>query len=174
MVAMAALAELAELAEMAGMAEMTELAERDGLLEPRRRVYPRSRGDSVSDTTTRGIRIEVESEYEPDRSSPFENYFFFSYHVRISNLGDETSQLVSRVWIITDSDGEVQTVEGPGVVGETPVLAPGESFEYTSFCPLKTAVGAMQGHYEMRNPSTGETFLAEIAPFTLAVPGSVN
>ena len=128
----------------------------------------------MSDTTTRGIRIEVESEYEPDRSSPFESYFFFSYQVRISNLGEETAQLVSRTWIITDSDGEVQTVEGPGVVGESPVLAPGEAFEYTSFCPLKTAVGAMQGHYGMRVVATGETFDAVIAPFTLAVPGSVN
>ncbi len=128
----------------------------------------------MSDTTTRGIRIEVESEYEPERSSPFESYYFFSYHVRISNLGDESAQLVSRTWIITDSDGEVQTVEGPGVVGETPVLAPGEAFEYTSFCPLKTAVGAMQGHYVMRLTSNEETFEAEIAPFTLAVPGSVN
>ena len=128
----------------------------------------------MSDTTTRGIRIQVESEYEPDRSSPFESYYFFSYHVRISNLGEETAQLVSRVWIITESDGEAQTVEGPGVVGETPVLAPGEAFEYTSFCPLKTTVGAMQGHYEMRLTASGETFPAEIAPFTLAVPGSVN
>lgn len=128
----------------------------------------------MSDTTTRGIRIEVESEYEPERSSPFESYFFFSYHVRISNLGEETAQLISRLWIITDSDGEVQTVEGPGVVGETPILAPGEAFEYTSFCPLKTAVGAMQGHYRMRVPATGESFEAVIDPFTLAVPGSVN
>jgi ApaG protein len=128
----------------------------------------------VSDTTTRGIRIEVESEYEPDRSSPFESYYFFSYHVRISNLGEEATQLLSRVWIITDSDGEVQTVEGPGVVGETPVLAAGETFEYTSFCPLKTAVGAMQGHYGMRVVATGEEFDAEIAPFTLAAPNAVH
>ncbi|MEO7793167.1 MAG: Co2+/Mg2+ efflux protein ApaG [Thermoanaerobaculia bacterium] len=128
----------------------------------------------MSDTTTRGIRIEVESEYEPDRSSPFESYYFFSYQVRISNVGEETAQLLSRVWIITDSDAEVQTVEGPGVVGETPVLAAGESFEYTSFCPLKTAVGAMEGHYVMRVVASGETFEAKIAPFTLAVPGSVN
>jgi ApaG protein len=150
------------------------IAGRARLLEPEEGVYPRLSGDTVSDTTTRGIRIEVESEYEPDRSSPFESYYFFSYRVRISNLGEESAQLLSRVWIITDSDGEVQTVEGPGVVGETPILAPGASFEYTSFCPLKTAVGAMQGHYEMLVVATGETFAAEIAPFTLAVPGSVN
>ena len=128
----------------------------------------------MSDTTTRGIRIEVESEYEPDRSSPFESYFFFSYQVRISNLGEETAQLVSRTWIITDSDGEVQTVEGPGVVGETPVLEPGDGFEYTSFCPLQTPVGTMEGHYVMQLVATGERFEARIDPFTLAVPGAVN
>lgn len=128
----------------------------------------------MSDTTTRGIRIEVESFYEAERSSPSESYFFFSYHVRISNSGDATAQLLSRVWIITDSDGEVQRVEGPGVVGETPLLAPGGAFEYTSFCPLKTAVGTMEGHYLMEVAATGERFEAKIAPFTLAVPGAVN
>ena len=128
----------------------------------------------MSDTTTRGIRIEVESEYEPDRSSPFESYYFFSYHVRISNLGDETAQLLSRVWIITDSEGDVKRVEGPGVVGETPVLAPGEEFRYTSYCPLRTTVGTMQGTYRMTVLPAGEEFDAEIAPFTLAVPHAVN
>ena len=128
----------------------------------------------MSDTTTRGIRIEVESKYEPERSSPAESYYFFSYRVRISNLGTERAQLLSRLWIITDSDGEVQRVEGPGVVGETPILEAGETFEYTSFCPLKTAVGAMEGYYVMELATTGERFEALIAPFTLAVPGAVN
>ena len=128
----------------------------------------------MSDTTTRGIRIEVESNYEPERSSPVESYYFFSYHVRITNLGMERIQLLSRLWIITDSDGEVQRVEGPGVVGETPLLEPEQAFEYTSFCPLKTAVGAMEGYYVMEIPASGERFEARIAPFTLAVPGAVN
>ena len=127
----------------------------------------------MSDTTTRGIRIEVESEYEPDRSSPFESYYFFSYHVRISNIGQETAQLLSRVWIITDSDGEVQTVEGPGVVGEQPVLQPGQSFTYTSGCPLRTPFGVMEGTYQMLTP-TGEQFDAKIAPFTLSEPYTVH
>jgi ApaG protein len=131
-------------------------------------------GELLSDTTTRGIRIEVESEYQEERSSPAESYYFFSYHVRISNRGETTAQLLSRLWIITDSDGEVQRVEGPGVVGETPLLAPGGSFEYTSFCPLKTAVGTMEGHYVMRVAATGESFEAKIAPFTLSVPGTIN
>lgn len=128
----------------------------------------------MSDTTTRGIRIEVEASYEPERSSPAESYFFFSYRVRISNVGDAVAQLLSRLWIITDSDGEVQRVEGPGVVGETPVLEPGKWFEYTSFCPLKTAVGTMEGYYVMEVARGGERFEARIAPFTLAVPGAVN
>ncbi len=127
----------------------------------------------MSDTTTRGIRIEVESAYVEERSEPREGYFFFAYRVRISNVGGQTAQLVSREWIITDGDGNVERVSGPGVVGEQPVLAPGQAFEYTSFCPLRTSVGAMHGSYEMK-VSDGESFRAEIAPFTLAVPGVVN
>ena len=125
----------------------------------------------MSDTTTRGIRIEVESEYLTDQSN--RETYTFAYHVRISNVGEETAQLVSREWIITDGDGNVERVQGPGVVGEFPELEPGEEFEYTSFCPLTTSFGSMQGHYVMKT-STGETFEAEIAPFTLAVPGVVN
>jgi ApaG protein len=127
----------------------------------------------MSDTTTRGIRIQVESIYVEERSDPQESYFFFAYHVVISNVGGETAQLMSREWIITDSDGNVERVEGDGVVGEQPLLAPGQVFEYTSFCPLRTSMGSMQGSYLMR-PAGGESFRAEIAPFTLAVPGVVN
>jgi ApaG protein len=127
----------------------------------------------MSDTTTRGIRIQVESIYVEERSDPQERYFFFAYHVVISNVGRETAQLMSREWIITDSDGNVERVEGDGVVGEQPLLAPGQVFEYTSFCPLRTSMGSMQGSYLMR-PAGGESFRAEIAAFTLAVPGVVN
>lgn len=125
----------------------------------------------MSDTTTRGIRVEVESEYLADRSD--RATYTFAYHVRISNVGPETAQLVSREWIITDGDGNVDSVKGPGVVGEYPVLDAGDSYEYTSFCPLPTSVGTMHGSYTMRTRS-GETFEATIAPFTLAVPGVVN
>lgn len=128
----------------------------------------------MSDTTTRGIRIVARSEYEPERSSPREGQYFFSYRIRIANLGDAAAQLLSRRWIITDDEGKVQKVEGPGVVGETPVLEPGESFEYASFCPLETPVGTMEGHYVMRVVGTDERFEARIDPFTLAVPGAVN
>ena len=127
----------------------------------------------MSDTTTRGIRVEVESTYVDERSEPRERYFFFSYRVRISNVGEETAQLISREWVITDWDGNVEKVEGPGVVGEQPVLAPGQAFEYTSFCPLKTNVGSMQGSYQMIT-ADGEQFDAMIAPFTLAVPNALN
>jgi ApaG protein len=127
----------------------------------------------MSDVTTRGIRVQVESFYDEERSSPQESYFFFSYQVRISNLGSERAQLVSREWIITDANGEVQRVQGPGVVGEQPVLAPGDEFEYTSFCPLATPVGTMHGSYRMVLDD-GNGFDAAIAPFSLAVPNAVN
>jgi ApaG protein len=127
----------------------------------------------MSEAVTRGIRIEVESFYDEERSSPREGYYFFSYHVRISNLESETVQLVSREWIITDGNGEEQRVAGPGVVGEQPVLARGESFEYTSFCPLSTSVGSMHGTYRMVY-TDGGGFDATIAPFSLAAPHAVN
>ena len=125
----------------------------------------------MSDTTTRGIRVEVESEFLADRSD--RDTYYFAYHIRISNVGSETAQLVSREWIITDGDGNVERVQGPGVVGEFPVLSAGEAYEYTSFCPLPTSMGTMHGAYTMRTRS-GETFEAHIEPFTLAVPGVVN
>jgi len=127
----------------------------------------------MSDTTTRGIRVQAQSFYDEERSSPSENYYFFAYKVTISNEGGESAQLVSREWIITDGNGETQRVQGPGVVGEQPVLAPGEAFEYTSFCPLPTPVGSMHGAYLMVL-TTGERFAAEIAPFSLSVPHAVN
>ena len=127
----------------------------------------------TSEATTRGIRIEVESTYLQAQSSPRDHHYLFAYHVRISNVGSETAQLVSREWIITSADGEVERVKGPGVVGETPVLPPGGAFEYTSYCPLKTSVGSMQGTYQMVTAG-GEKFDASIAPFTLAVPNALN
>src|SRR5687768_9994268 len=127
----------------------------------------------MSDTTTRGIRIQVKSTYLPERSSPRDCQYLFAYHIRISNVGSETAQLISREWIITNADGEVERVKGPGVIGEQPVLAPGGSFEYTSYCPLKTAVGSMQGSYQMVT-ANGDRFDAAISAFTLAVPNALN
>jgi ApaG protein len=127
----------------------------------------------MSDTTTRGVRVEVKSTFVPERSSPQERHYFFAYRVRISNVGEETVHLVSREWIITDADGNVEQVNGPGVVGEQPILEPGEHFEYTSFCPLTTSIGSMHGSYQMVAAS-GDRFDAEIAPFSLAVPTAIN
>ena len=128
---------------------------------------------SISEATTRGIRIHVESRYIPERSEPDQSQWFFAYHVTISNEGTETAQLVSRHWIITDANGHVEEVKGPGVIGKQPLLQPGDSFEYTSFCPLPTSFGTMHGTYQMVTNS-GARFDAEIAPFSLAEPHAIN
>ena len=132
-----------------------------------------TRGVRKSDATTRGIRVQVRSEFIPDRSSPREGSYLFQYHVRISNSGPDVAQLVSREWIITNADGEVERIKGQGVVGEQPVLPPGGSFEYTSFCPLKTA-GRRDARQLSDGHGDGERFDAVIAPFTLAVPNALN
>ncbi len=126
-----------------------------------------------SDEITRGVRVQVRSRYIADRSAPEKRRFFFAYHVTIRNEGDEPVQLVSRHWTITDGAGRTQEVRGPGVVGETPHLAPGESFEYTSACPLTTELGAMQGTYQMVTDE-GEEFDAVVKRFTLACPNLLN
>ena len=127
----------------------------------------------VSDTTTNGIRVQVTTKYLPERSSPRDNEYLFAYFIRISNVGSETAQLLSRHWVITNTDGEEEEVRGDGVVGEQPVIPPGEFYIYNSFCNLKTSVGTMHGEYTMVTPS-GATFEARIAPFTLAVPNALN
>jgi ApaG protein len=127
----------------------------------------------MSDTTTNGIRVQVETRYLPDQSSPRDNQYLFAYRIKVSNEGVETAQLISRHWVITDADGHVEQVQGPGVVGEQPVLDPGKSFEYTSFCPLRTSVGTMHGTYQMVR-ANGDGFEAMIAPFTLATPNALN
>jgi ApaG protein len=126
-----------------------------------------------SEAVTRGVRVEVESFYDADRSAPQDRYYFFAYRVRITNGSGERVQLLRRHWRITDADGSVQDVEGPGVVGRQPVLEPGQSFEYTSFCPLRTPLGWMEGEYELA-AAGGEKFSAAIGRFTLEVPHAVN
>ena len=127
----------------------------------------------MSDTTTNGIRVQVTTKFLPERSSPRDGEYLFAYFIQISNVGSETAQLISRHWVITNTDGEEEDVRGDGVVGNQPVLAPGAVHNYNSFCQLKTAVGTMHGEYTMVTPS-GETFEARIAPFTLAVPNALN
>jgi ApaG protein len=128
---------------------------------------------SMSEAVTNNVRVEVESQYAPERSQPLRNEWFFHYTVRITNEGDETVQLLSRHWIITDATGEMQEVRGPGVVGEQPVLGPGEAFQYRSGCPLKTSTGTMRGTYQMVTES-GDHFDVEIAPFALHEPYTVH
>jgi ApaG protein len=119
-----------------------------------------------SEATTRNIRVRVQAQYDPVRSSPQQSQWFFLYTVLITNEGSDTVQLISRHWVITDGMGKVEEVRGPGVVGKQPVLAPGQSFEYTSGCPLTTPFGTMNGTYQMVTQAA-EKFDIEIAPFTL-------
>jgi ApaG protein len=122
---------------------------------------------------TRQIEVTVEPNFLPERSSVDRGQYFWSYTIVITNTGAETVQLRTRHWIITDATGRKQEVRGEGVVGEQPVLPPGAHYDYNSFCNLKTAVGTMHGEYTLVRPS-GEMFDAQIAPFTLAAPHSLN
>lgn len=115
---------------------------------------------------TRNIEITVTPRFMPDRSAPENGHYFWAYTIEISNLGSETVQLKTRTWQITDSQGREQEVRGAGVVGEEPVLGPGESFEYTSGVPLQTASGFMQGSYGMVT-ADGEQFDVEVPAFSL-------
>lgn len=125
------------------------------------------------DATTNGVRVQVSTRYLEERSNPHAKKFIFAYTVTITNTAAVPVQLVSRKWIIKDADGDIETVEGPGVVGEKPVLQPGQSFEYTSYCPLETPFGTMEGHYNMV-AADGARFEARIPRFGLATPGALN
>ena len=125
----------------------------------------------MSDAVTNSIRVEVLSRHSPENSRQGE--WVFEYTVRITNLGSEAVQLISRHWIITDALEHVEEVKGPGVVGEQPVLGAGESFKYSSWCPLKTPMGMMRGTYQMVR-ADGERFDIEIAPFGLKARYTVH
>ena len=127
----------------------------------------------VSDAVTNSIRVEVMSRHSPENSRPQQGEWVFEYTVRITNQGSETVQLLSRHWIITDASEHTAEVEGPGVVGEQPILAPGESFKYSSWCPLKTPIGKMHGTYRLA-VAGGAQFDIEIAPFALKAAYTVN
>lgn len=120
----------------------------------------------MSEAVTNGIRVEVMSQHSIENSRPSQGEWVFQYTVRITNLSSDTVQLLSRHWIITDAADHVEEVRGPGVVGAQPVLPPGEAFKYSSWCPLKTPTGMMQGTYQMAGPG-GVQFDIEIAPFAL-------
>lgn len=127
----------------------------------------------MSTAVTEGIEVAVQGAFRPDRSEPAQERFLYTYTVRIRNGGASAARLVSRHWIITDARGEREEVKGEGVVGQQPRLEPGQSFDYTSFCVLRTPLGQMRGTYTMARDD-GRTFQAEIAPFALAVPAALN
>ena len=120
--------------------------------------------------STRGVRVSVRSFYLEDQSQPDDGHFFWAYKVKIENQGREAVQLLRRSWQITDARGRTQNVSGAGVVGEQPLLEPGEAFEYTSGTPLETPSGFMTGAYHMVVPASGENFDVAIPAFSLDSP----
>ena len=126
-----------------------------------------------SETVTRGVRVHVRSAFLPEHSRDDDHRFAFSYTVTISNEGAEPATLIARHWVITDSNGYVEQVRGPGVVGFQPSLPVGESFTYTSGAVLRTPTGMMHGEYLMERPD-GRRFDANIAPFALVTPESLQ
>jgi ApaG protein len=120
--------------------------------------------------TTHGVTVTVRSFYLADQSKPEEGQYAWAYRIRIANGGAETVQLLRRTWVITDARGRTQRVEGAGVVGEQPVLEPGEAFEYTSGTPLGTPSGFMTGTYHMVRSASGEAFDVTIPSFSLDSP----
>ena len=117
--------------------------------------------------------VQVQPRYLPEQSEPEEGRYLFAYTVTVRNTGEVAAQLVSRHWIITDADGQIEEVRGPGVVGEQPVLKPGQSFQYTSGCPLATPVGSMHGSYQCI-AEDGTAFEATIAEFVLSAPSALH
>lgn len=138
-------------------------------MSPPRRPPPPER--PVYQALTRGILVRVYPNYLPDESDPDESRYVWSYTIEIENHGQETVQLISRHWIITDAQNRVEEVVGEGVVGEQPVLGPREAFRYTSMCPLQTSSGAMRGAYRMMTDD-GDPFMVEIPEFSLHLPGA--
>jgi len=115
------------------------------------------------------IEVSAKAEYVASQSHPEDEHYVFAYHITIRNTGSQPAQLLSRHWVITDGNDKVQEVHGQGVIGEQPLLAPGERFSYTSGCMIETAVGTMHGSYRMV-AGDGHHFDAAIAPFVLAMP----
>lgn len=132
-----------------------------------------SKPKTTSSAETEGVRVDVQSQYLEDQSQPASRRYVFAYTITITNTGHEVVQLRSRHWIITNALGEVEEVEGPGVIGEQPVLSPGESFRYSSGAILPTERGTMHGTYQMHR-ADGAQFDAQIAPFLLERPYSLN
>lgn len=131
-------------------------------------------GTTMGTTVTHGIKVSVQARYEPAHSDPRADHYLFSYLVTIENRGRDTVKLLRRHWFITDSLNAPREVEGPGVIGETPVLAPGARFSYCSACDLGSTIGSMRGNYLMVRQSDGRHFRVEIPDFLLLFPPRAN
>ena len=127
----------------------------------------------MEEAITKGVQVKVESFYMENHSLPEENHYVFAYRIRLKNLSQRTVKLLRRHWIITDSNGDINEVQGEGVVGDQPVLEPDQEYEYTSGSQLKSPVGTMQGSYQMTT-TDGEEFEIIIPCFSLAIPGAIN
>jgi ApaG protein len=123
---------------------------------------------------TNGFRVSVDTHYRNESSDPTQNYFLFSYHISIQNNTAYNCKLLRRYWFITESTGEIREVEGTGVVGEQPFLAPGASFDYSSSCHFNTEIGKMVGHFLMINLETGNTFIVDVPEFQMTAPARLN
>lgn len=133
----------------------------------------KGRGPTPYTTSTQGVKISVWPDYLPEQSRPDAGLYFYAYTIKIQNDGLQSVQLVSRHWVITDAFERVEHVIGEGVIGQQPVLKPGEFFAYTSSCPLKTPSGTMEGTYKMK-VADGNSFDAKIGKFQLRHASLVN
>ena len=123
---------------------------------------------------TQGVKVSVTTEYQPEYSSPLQMHYVFTYKITIENHSDYTVQLLRRHWFIYDADGVIREVEGEGVVGQQPILEPGETHEYISGCNLKTGIGKMKGSYTMERFMDGKKFSVTIPEFVMIVPSRLN
>ena len=123
---------------------------------------------------TDGVKVSVDTIYQPEYSNPINEHFMFAYRVKIENMGEYSVQLMNRHWTIFDSNGTKREVEGEGVVGQQPVIQPGNNHEYVSGCNLKTDIGSMKGSYEMKRIVDGQTFRVNIPEFYLITPFKLN
>lgn len=127
----------------------------------------------MSESLVYDVVVSVKTRYLAEQSEPKKSRYVFAYHITIANRGQVPARLLRRHWFITDAEGQIEEVEGEGVVGQKPWISPGDAYEYTSGCVLKTDCGTMQGRYRMR-AEDGTTFDAEIEPFALRRPGVLH
>lgn len=128
----------------------------------------------INRSVSEDIEVEVITRFQQEYSNPKENKYLFGYQIRIVNNNDFPVQLLSRKWLIQESSGKQTIVNGEGVVGKTPVLQPGDEFQYVSCCPLESTIGTMEGHYKFVNLSTKKQFLSPIPQFSLIYPFLLN